>query len=567
MQYGIHRCDEALRTLQYPLSDSSGFLREGLYDTLKTAVARNTFALQLAVYLTLSAALSPVNAQPPAILQEGVRNEASRMPPSLPGGALSPGSRIVISGLRFPQVPYLSVRAGAKEWIVTAIEASHTQGVWQLPGDLAPGTASLILSNEDGESRPYPISITSQSGGIYSLNGQGWGPAHASRTQPGGGRKLIDQRQPAHAGEEIVLVATGSAKDFLLSVGGLAARARWVPSAAGRAELLVRVPPGAPFGCHVPVQLSYRGGLVGNSVTIPIAPPGFPCEPEKMWPTPNVSEKAPIGLLLMARFKLRIELSGQSGVDFTDEEAALQFLSPSADPTQPPPVEILPPAGTCVTFHGLYHQEFGLRQNLLEMIRERLPGPATRAGSEIFVEGPEGRRKIPRDAQGGGYFAFLGGERPDYIRAALPLFLAPGDYRVQASGGEDAGPFSVDFRMPPEFRSKSLIQQDSVTRRQGLRLAWTGGAQDLPIYVLAVSVRHSTTAFGACLCAAPVGQKKFTIPPEALANLPATEPESTMPMNLVFLISTPAPALFQSRGVSAGYVLPVTVLGRTMVFR
>ncbi len=530
-------------------------------------MVRNTFALQVATYITLSVALTSATAQPPAILQEGVRNEASRIPPSLPGGALSPGSRIVVNGLRFSPSPFLSLRAGQRKWVVTAIEASPTQGVWQLPADLVPGPASLTLTNEDGESRPYPIAITSQSGGIYSLDEQGWGRADASRTQPGGRRQPIDKSQPAHLGEEIALLATGSAQGFLLTVGGLSARARWVPLAAGRAELLVLVPRSAPLGCHVPVQLSYRGGLVGNSVTIPIAPPGSPCDPEKMWPTATVPARTFLGLFLLARFNLRIELPGESGVDFTDEEAALHFFSLPPAPTHPPPVEMLPPAGTCLTFHGLYQQEVGIRQNLLEMMRDRLPGPVTRTGLDILVEGPAGQRKIPRDAQDRGYFAFLGGERPDYFRAALPLFLAPGKYHLKASGGEASGPFAADFRVPPELLSKSLMQQDFVTRRQGLRLAWSGGAPDSPVYVLAVSVRHSTTAFGACLCAAPIGQRKFTISPEALANLPATEPESTMPLNLVFLISAPPPTPFQSRGEGVGYVLPVTVLGRTVVFR
>ncbi len=512
-------------------------------------------------------ALRSANAQPPAILQEGVRNEASLLPPSLPGAALSPGSRIVINGLRFPPLPFLHVRAGTRKWLVTALEASPTQGVWQLPADLALGPASLTLTNEDGDSRPYPISITSQSGGLYSLNGQGWGPAHASRTRSGGRREPINQWQPAHQGEEIALLATGTARGFLVTVGGLAAPARWVPLAAGRAELLVLVPRSAPLGCHVPVQVSYRGGLVGNSVTIPIAPPGSPCEPEKMWPTVTGPARASLGLLLLARFKLRIELPGESGVDFTDEEAALHFFSPPPDSTHPPSVEMLPPAGTCITFHGLYQHEVGIRQNLLEMMRDRLPGLVTRTGLDILVEGPAGQRKIPRDAQDRGYFAFLGGERPDYFRAALPLFLAPGKYHLKASGGEASGPFAADFRVPPELLSKSLMQQDFVTRRQGLRLAWSGGAPDSPVYVLAVSVRHSTTAFGACLCAAPIGQRKFTISPEALANLPATEPESTMPLNLVFLISAPPPTPLQSRGEGVGYVLPVSVLGRTVLFR
>src|SRR3954447_7996263 len=39
-------------------------------------------------------------AQPPAIHQEGIRNLASQMPPSLPGGALAPGGLFSVRGLR-----------------------------------------------------------------------------------------------------------------------------------------------------------------------------------------------------------------------------------------------------------------------------------------------------------------------------------------------------------------------------------------------------------------------------------------------------------------------------------
>ena len=59
-------------------------------------MARNIFALQVATYIILNVALSPANAQPPAILQEGVRNEASRIPPSLP--AQSEAADIDIAG-------------------------------------------------------------------------------------------------------------------------------------------------------------------------------------------------------------------------------------------------------------------------------------------------------------------------------------------------------------------------------------------------------------------------------------------------------------------------------------
>jgi len=39
-------------------------------------------------------------AQPPALTQEGIRNAASHIPTSLPSGALAPGERLIIRGIR-----------------------------------------------------------------------------------------------------------------------------------------------------------------------------------------------------------------------------------------------------------------------------------------------------------------------------------------------------------------------------------------------------------------------------------------------------------------------------------
>ncbi len=474
---------------------------------------------------------------------------------------------MVIDGLRFPPQPSLRLRSGERTWSVAALEASRNQAVWQLPADLPAGPASLTLSNDDGESRPYGISIASRSGGLYSLNNQGWGPALAARLKPDGKRTPIDPLHPAHRGDEIALEATGSAKDFLLSLAGAIVNARWIPLAAGRAELHLEIPAGAPLGCHVPVQLRYRSGLAGNSVTLPIALAGSPCRAEKFWPAVQLTNQSPIGLLLLTRLKLRIELPGQSGLEFTDEEAAWHFFLSSADAHHPLPVEMLPPTGSCITFHGLSQQNFGLRQNLLELLRGRSPGPVMRAGPGITLQGPAGHKAIPRLAQGDGYFAFLGGERPDYSRAAQPLYLKAGDYLAESPGGEDVGPFVAPFPMPRELQARGVMQQDSIPRQRGLKVSWSGGDKDSPLYLLALSVKHSTTAFGACLCAAANGGNQFTIPPEALANLPATEIESTMPLNLVFLISAAGPVPFQARGLSSGFILPVTILGRTVDFR
>ena len=114
-------------------------------------------------------------AQPPAINQEGLFNAASRMPLSLPGGALASGSRIIIEGLRFePQAQVHGVK-------LRVISAAPTRMEALLPTLLPSGPASITVSNRDGVSRPFGVRIASASPGIYSANDKSWGPARMER--------------------------------------------------------------------------------------------------------------------------------------------------------------------------------------------------------------------------------------------------------------------------------------------------------------------------------------------------------------------------------------------------
>lgn len=361
-----------------------------------------------------------------------------------------------------------------------------------------------------------------------------------------------------------MLQATGSAQDAQISVGGINVAARWSPNEEGLATVSFSLSEAVPVGCYVPVHLHYRKGLSGNTVTIPVSTRGQSCRSFTLWPSLDTKGSNLLALLLIARINLRIGFPGQAEVQFTDEEAAFHFFSPLANPQ---PLEVLPPPGTCVTYHGLAQQDFGARKNLLEMLQSRLPGPALNAGPRVVLQGPAGARTIPRNVDSGDYFAFLGGERPDYSRAVQPLFLSPGRYRAKSDGTETLGAFETEFQVPRELRSRSLARLDSVTRRQGLQLQWSDGPKDAPVYLLAVSVRHSTTAFGAFLCTAPPGSSKFSVPPSMLANFPATEPETTLPLNLVFLIAAPELTRFNATGIDAGFILPFTLTGRTVDFR
>ena len=357
--------------------------------------------------------------------------------------------------------------------------------------------------------------------------------------------------------------STGTGQDLQLTVGGLPATARWVPLAEGRAEILLTLPASTPLGCYVPVQIRYRQGLTGNTVTLPVAAPGLPCENKTLWPPSTTASKEPIGLLLLTRTNLLIELPGQSGVRIVDEEAALHFFTPVTS-AQAPPVESLPPPGTCVTYHGLYQPEFSLGKNLLQMLQGRLPGALRDAGRSIALQGPSGKATIPDED---GYFALIGGERPDYGRAARPLFLASGEYVARALGGAQVGPFEAAFRMPQALEGRNFSSLGTIDRGRGAVVAWHGGARESATYIIAVSVRHSTTAFGVAFCAVRAGLREFRLPPEALANLPETEQDTTMPLNLIFVLSMPAPTNFQAKGLREGFIVPITVAGRNVNFR
>jgi uncharacterized protein (TIGR03437 family) len=501
--------------------------------------------------------------QPPAILQEGIRNEASRIPPSLPGGALSPGSRVAIDGLRFPVTPRIQLQSGDRNWTITALAGSAKRLVFQLPVDVPTGVATLTLANADGPSRGYSIPIARTSAGLYTVNGLGWGPARALRLNAKGEREEISRTHPARAGDDLILESTGTDTDASLTVGNTTASIRWKALSNGRAELQFPVPQSAPSGCDVPVQLNYRNGPASNTVTIPVASPEHPCEPHPLWPAPTNWKQ--VGILLLARINLLLEMPGESPVQFTDEEAAFHVFAPKANQS-PEPIEILPAPGTCLTYQGLYQQEFGPRQNLLDLLRNWLPAPARDTGVQIQLRNPAGRRIIPRQPATGDYFAFLGGERPDFFRPTQPLFLSPGNYQADAAGGADIGAWDAGFNIPSDLQSKSLARTGTVTRSRGLSLDWSGARSD-PVYLLAFSVRHSTTAYGLCLCAAVPGAHQFTIPPEALSNLPATESQTTTPLNLIFLISVPPPTRFSATGLDRGFILPFTLLGRTTTFR
>lgn len=472
-------------------------------------------------------------AQPPAILQEGVRNDASRIPPSLAGGAIAPGALVSIEGLRFP--PDVQVRLRGTP--IAVLRSDVKQIVARIPADAAIGPGTLTVHNADGPSRPFAIRIAPVPG-IYSVNGLGWGPA-------AGAPALVVAGQPVS----------------IRSTGFLAGSKLWLAgeqvevAASPHGLLSFTIPSSASLGCHVPVHATGPTGLVSNFVTLAIARPGESrCAESAVWPKSAEALASPLTLALLARFVMKLKLPDGLEVDFTSDEAAVQAFEPTG--TAPLALRALPPPGACTNFTGLYVPSFQPRTSLLDLLRGHLQTPLTPTPGPTAFNGRP-LDEVPADS-GRGFFARLGGERPDVYSPPRPLVLSPGRYSLAV------GEHQAIVEMPSARAWKSFDTMAKVDRRRPLRFDWTRTSDS--VYLVLASVQHSTTAFGVCVCTMPSGATSFAVPAAYFSNLPPSEPDATTPVHLVMLITAPGRAVPALSG-DAGWVVPFTVTGRTVEFR
>ena len=252
-------------------------------------------------FACLLASLSGAWAQPvPSINSGGVINAAS----SAPGAPLAPGSIASAYGdflLTTPSlattVPLptslggLSLAFGATD--APLFFASSTQVNLQIPWELAGDQASLTASLAGQTSSPETVNLAPFAPGIFSMNGQGFGPGAIQDSS----YQLITPSNPAAAGITTILIyctglgavtnqpPTGAAAPSnplaatktapTVTIGSVPAQVLWsglAPGSVGEYQVNVQVPANAPTGNAVPVILSV-GGATSNTVEIAVQPP------------------------------------------------------------------------------------------------------------------------------------------------------------------------------------------------------------------------------------------------------------------------------------------------------
>ncbi len=509
---------------------------------------------------------------PPAIDPRSVVNGASRMPPSLAGGALARGGRFSLTGVRLgpargvegnqadPPVKLegVSVHIAQGQTDVAAgmlfVSAERIEGL--IPSSAPLGPVRLTVVCDGLASEPYSLTLVDSSFGFFT-----------AETAPAA---LPEARRPIQAapGETVTLwgAGLGDAAPQIL-VGGKSAGAvhtREESCCKGVDRIEFRIPADAPQGCYVPVQAS-AAGRPSNVIGIAIHPVGQVCQDQVGWFRDAVQHAAQAGLVVLARISLDAPASAGSKGGYQFDYAAASFgKQPSGGLLLLPS---LPPIGACTVITR--------RVNLGQMLAEaRAPeSKGLDAGASISVVGPGGRRLLGGDARRPDFYrALLGGELPFGHVPRTPLYLRPGVYTLTSPGGRDVGPFTARVETQRPIRWKNRDRLPEVRRAAGVTVEWKEASQENAVLIAAASSDRVTGDSALCLCMAYAKDRRFTIPPISLDNLPPTADDAPEPSFLLLSeLPIAPPARIQARGLgsdgTAAFAAFLSVTARFVRFR
>ena len=418
--------------------------------------------------------LTSLNAQPPAIFHDSVVNADGLVATSLPFGAVAPGTRMTLSGVRLENA---TVTIGGRP--AQVLRLSERSMTFLLPLDIPLGPANLIVNAAGGASKPYPLRIDRSAFGIASIR---------------------------RAGRLLVLEGSGlgSPSDLMIVIAGQPfSPSRVVALTGGKDRIELRLPRDLPRGCHLPVYVR-TSAHVSNFVDLA----GLPGCADEPWPILGPAAGG-AGSLLLIRSTLNAD-----GRTFTADSAQGIFLPGGKEP---PKVPIWFPLG-----NGQCRVESAINSSLrsdplksqdpLRMLRLETPGLKT------VVVGPSiavGTRDIPVTGNHL-YLSTLGGNSP-VMQRPRPLFFRVGTAYEIGVPGSQAGRFSVEMPFADDIAFNAVPAQP-IDRSQPFRVTWRTSQPQVAILMHSQNENASVEA----LCVAKGSDGAFDLPMDVIRSLPAT---------------------------------------------
>ncbi len=513
---------------------------------------------------------------PPAITPGAIVNAASLMPASLPGGVLPRGGLFAMFGPRVGVLDgevIVTIHRDGLSWRAVNVFVSETEVTARVPVEIPPGDAAVTVTYRNQTSVPHPIRIADEAPGILAVRSEPTCSGVSSRLDR---RVAVADGSTLMPGGTAWIWATGVGAAPKIRVGGHRTRVIRLDQdvcVPGLQRIEVRVPPNTPHGCAVPVLI-----VGGNAVPIGVAPKNQSCRDPETWLADLRSEQ-PVGFALVLDAHMRLLGKGRTAQDAFIHGAAANFgvvLAPPGKDTK-----LWPPEGTCGTWSGisaigalLRGEPLGGNTIDLNSIVSTVPrGPTLDieyprfeqrdAGPALTIRGQAGARVIPRHPRYGRFYVDkLGGSD------ARPFF-SPGRYELVGGGGTDVGPFSLPFEMPAPVDWTNRDRFDEVDRRRPVTLHWRASSAQSAAMVFAAGVDSRNGASTLCICIPGTQATSFTVPPEMLANIPASRSEDASFLSQLGVVAVPrgVPASARANGTGGIYVVPLSVSSRSVRYR
>ncbi len=547
--------------------------------------------------LLLFAACGVLAAQVPHIAYRGIYNAASYMAEGLPGGAIARGSAFSLFGTHLgpSETPPLAFPLETNLGGVTITVTQGDTTVNAIPITLSPGQINAILPSDaplgmatvrvryKGPSNPLPVRIVDASFGIFTANSAGNGPGIIQNTTDAS-LPINSLQTPAKPGATEILWGTGLgpatfadniqpkpgdlATPTELFVGGVKAAIQYHGRSgccSGIDQIVFTVPDAAPLGCWVPVYVRTDGTAVSNFVTMAISADGGPCTEPANKLASALIQGGNIASYAAARFDVQHDAAVPTPRQaITDLLGAFQAREQQL-PFNFNPMFSLPPAGTCTVYSVIGD----LSSNDDAIIPGMTPptGNGLDAGS-IQISGTNGSKTAASSPYPGMFGARLAGAIP-----SLPLtntsFLDPGSFSLTLGGGPDLGKATANFSVPSPFHWTNRDQIGAVTRSQGLPITWTGGDPKASTLIAGTGVDLPTNSTSLFVCVASPAATSFTVPPDVLANIPATRPRPIQSKGVVYVLqwNISGPVTMPASGLDFSSVVPAFISGKTVTFQ
>ncbi len=517
--------------------DGSG-QRSGVRMTRSVFLSRYVY---VASALLLGCALLPGQSAPSIRSQAGVVNAANYAPADFPGGAIAQGSIFVVFGTGLGPTTLLSATSFPLQTTLGGVSITVTQGATTvnaipvyvyatqvaaiMPSNAPLGAVQVTLTYNNVRSAPAPAQVTQTDVALFTVPNSGSGPG-AIQNFVSGPLPTNSLTSPAKPGQVVILWATGlgpvqGGNDTIapvtgtlpVNVGVYLGNQGLSPSYSGRSgccagedEIVFTLPPDAPLGCHVPVQIVTGDGAPSNVATIAISADGGPCS-DSVTPFGTVLT-GKTGTVLLTHVTAGAG-SGAVAVNLAADLAVASFRNDTDTLYAFSPLYSLPPLGTCNVYLGAGNAFAGAPLPGLGPV-----GAGLDAGA-VTVNNGHASQQLDAAA---GFYADALGYTPS-------LFFTNGSYTVSASGGADIGPFSVQLGDPPNVTWTTASQSSVVTRSAGLAVNWTvsgGDPSKLVALIMGGNADTPDNRSEVFLCAAQASAGTFTVPAAILSRVPAT---------------------------------------------